>query len=165
MKRTLDLPSRKGPGPKTLGRLPHSQLTQHGPDEIVRKLHDWCFSLPNILNLNSGISVPGSRALVLKDGVPANISAFMIGREFAHIHPKPDNGSMHLMLPPADVKTIKATGWGEDHYLVTQGQFPPGLVMIYSPRDDEELASIKKIVGCSYEFATGVSVAAYLGQV
>lgn len=152
----LTLPKREGPAPKTLGQLPHSQLTQHGPDEVVEQLHEWCFSLPEILNENSGISVPGSRAMVVRSGVPANQGAFMIGREFAHIHPKPDNGSMHLMLPPEEVKTVKATGWGEDHYLVTQGHFPPGLVMVFSPRDAEELEAVKKIVARSYEYATGV---------
>ena len=155
MRTPLNLPTRTGPAPKTLGQLPHSQLTQHGPDEIIERLHAWCFALPNINNEASGISVPGSRALILQDGVPGNQAAFMIGREFAHIHPKPDNGSMHLVLPVEDVAEIKSAGWGEDHYLVTQGQWPTGLVMIFSPRDEDELTVVKQIVARSYEFATG----------
>ena len=123
----LSLTKRHGPPPETQGHLPHSQLTQHGPDNIVDALHAWCFALPNINNESSGISVPGSRALVLREGVPGNQAAFMIGREFAHIHPKPDNGSMHLVLPVEDVAQVKRMGWGEDHYLVTQGQWPGGL--------------------------------------
>lgn len=153
MPHPLSLPPRSGPAPQTQGRLPHSQLTQHGPDEIIDALHAWCFSLPDIANEESGISVPGSRALVLKPGVDGNPDAFMIGREFAHIHPKPDNGSMHLVLPVADVAEVKRTGWGEDHYLVTQGKWPPGLVMIFSPRDKDELETVKVIVGRSYAFA------------
>lgn len=155
MQSSLSLPTRQGPAPKTLGQLPHSQLTQHGPDDIVDALHAWCFALPNIKNEASGISVPGSRALILSDSVAGNSAAFMIGREFAHIHPKPDNGSMHLVLPAQDVAEIKKTGWGEDHYLVTRGQWPIGLVMIFSPRDEDELSVVKQIVGRSYEFATG----------
>ncbi len=154
----LNLPIRPGPAPKTLGQLPHSQLTQHGPDEIVEALHAWCFALPHINNEDSGISVPGSRALILSDVVPGNQAAFMIGREFAHIHPKPDNGSMHLVLPTQDVAEVKRTGWGEDHYLVTQGQWPSGLVMIFSPRDESELKAVKQIVARSYEFATGTQL-------
>lgn len=130
-------------------------LTLHNPDEIIDQLHTWCFSLPDIENEESGISAPGSRALVLKPGVEGNQSAFMIGREFAHIHPKPDNGSMHLVLPVEDVTEVKRTGWSEDHYLVTQGQWAPGLVMIFSPRDSDELETVKRIVARSYEFATG----------
>lgn len=159
MQNSLSLPKRHGPAPDTQGRLPHSQLTQHGPDDIVDALHDWCFALPNINNEDSGISVPGSRALVLRDGVPGNQAAFMTGREFAHIHPKPDNGSMHLVLPVEDVAEVKRAGWGEDHYLVTQGQWPVGLVMIFSPRHEDELTTVKQIVARSYEFATGEAVA------
>ncbi|MEW2915525.1 luciferase family protein [Ruegeria sp. ANG10] len=159
MSTPLTLPKRSGPLPETQGQLPHSQLTQHGPDEIIDALHAWCFALPNVNKEDSGISVPGSRALVLHDGVSGNQAAFMIGREFAHIHPKPDNGSMHLVLPVEDVAEVKRTGWGEDHYLVTQGQWPIGLVMIYSPRDEDELDTAKKIVARSYEFATGQGVA------
>ena len=82
----------------------------------------------------------------------------MIGREFAHIHPKPDNGRMHFVLPIEDVAEVKRTGWGEDHYLVTQGQWPVGLVMICSPCDEDELETVKQIVSRSYEFATGEPV-------
>ena len=160
MRTSLNLPKRAGPAPQTLGQLPHSQLTQHGPDDIVDALHAWCFGLPEINNESSGISVPGSRALVLRDGVPGNQSAFMIGREFAHIHPKPDNGSMHLVLPVDDVAEVKRTGWGEDHYLVTQGLWPVGLMMIFSPRDESELDVVKEIVARSYEFATGAAAPA-----
>ncbi|MEM1053627.1 MAG: hypothetical protein AAGI28_16195 [Pseudomonadota bacterium] len=158
MQSLLSLPKRLGPAPKTLGQLPHSQLTQHGPDDIVEALHSWCFSLPHINNEDSGISVPGSRAMILRDGVPGNQAAFMIGREFAHIHPKPDNGSMHLVLPVEDVAEVKKAGWGEEHYLVTQGQWSNGLVMIFSPRDEGELVAVKQIVARSYEFATGLQV-------
>lgn len=158
MTTSLGLPMRAGPAPETQSRLPHSQLSQHGPDEIIDQLHAWCFSLPKITNEKSGISVPGSRAMVLDETVPGNSRAFMIGREFAHIHPKPDNGSMHLVLSTDDVAAIKAAGWGEDHYLVTQSKWPVGLVMVYSPRDEDELAVVKKIVARSYEFATGTPI-------
>ena len=74
--------------------------------------------------------------------------------EFAHIHPSPDPGSMHLTLSATDATHVIDQGWGEDHYLVTQGRWPKGLVMIFSPRNDEELEQVKTIVAKSYEFAT-----------
>ncbi len=155
MTTTLSLPVRNGEKPETTSRLPHSQLTQHGPDEVIDRLHAWCFTLPSVANEPSGISVPGARALVMHDGVDCNHEAFMIGREFAHIHPHPDNGSMHVKLPAEDAEEVTRKGWGEDHYLVTQGHFRKGLVMIFSPRDDQELEVVKLIVKKSYEFATG----------
>ncbi|MEM1275351.1 MAG: hypothetical protein AAGH74_02415 [Pseudomonadota bacterium] len=150
----MDLPPRSGPKPETTSDIPHSQLTQHGPDDVIDKLHAWCFSLSDVVNEQSAISVPGARALVLRDGVDCNQDAFMIGREFAHIHPHPDSGSMHLQLTAEDAREVVETGWGEDHFFVTMGKLPPGLVMVFSPRDDVELEAVKKIVARSYEFAT-----------
>lgn len=159
MNAKLNLPQRDGPQPDTTSSLPHSQLNQHGPDQIIDKLHTWCFSLPDVENEHSGISVPGSRALVLRDGIKCNHEAFMIGREFAHIHPHPDNGSLHVKLSAEDARDVVDAGWGEDHYLVTQGKYPPGLIMVFSPRDNAELETVKKVVARSYEFATGTSAA------
>ncbi|MEM1048564.1 MAG: luciferase family protein [Pseudomonadota bacterium] len=156
----MNLKQRSGPRPETTSSLPHSQVTQHGPDDVVDKLHAWCFSLPGVNNEHSGISVPGSRALVLHDGVTCNHDAFMIGREFAHIHPHPDNGSMHVQLPADDAREVIETGWGESHYLVTQGQLPMGLVLVFSPRDDAELEAVKTIVRRSFDYATDVSLPA-----
>lgn len=154
----LSLPQRTGPKPETTSSLPHSQVTQHGPNDVIDKLHAWCFSLPDVNNEKSGISVPGSRALVLHEGTECNHDAFMIGREFAHIHPHPDNGSMHLQLPAAEAQDVIDAGWGESHYLVTQGKWPMGLIMVFSPRDDDELETVKTIVSRSYEYATGSSL-------
>lgn len=153
MNNRLNLPPRAGQKPDTTSRLPHSQLTQHGPDHITAKLHEWCFSLPNIGNEPSRISVPGARAMVVHDGVDCNHGAFMVGREFAHIHPHPDSGSLHVMLPPKDAIEVVAKGWGEDHYLVTQGHWPVGLVLVFSPRDEQELEVVQLIVKKSYNFA------------
>ncbi|MEM9400580.1 MAG: hypothetical protein AAF984_10260 [Verrucomicrobiota bacterium] len=152
---TLSLTPRSGTKPDTTASIPHSQLNQHGPDEVIEKLHEFCFSLTNVLNEESGISVPGSRALVMHDSVECNHDAFMVGREFAHIHPHPDNGSMHLNLSSKDANEVTNKGWGEDHFLVTQGRLPHGLVMVFSPRDDAELETVKTIVHSSYEFAIG----------
>ncbi|MEM8700196.1 MAG: hypothetical protein AAGF82_00115 [Pseudomonadota bacterium] len=147
-------PMRSGPKPETTRQIPHSQLTQHGPDKVIAKLHDWCFALPDVKNEHSGISVPGARALVLHEECDCNPDAFMVGREFAHIHPYPDNGSMHVKLSAEDARDVIAAGWGEDHFLVTLGHYPPGLIMVFSPRSDEELEVVKRIVALSHAFAT-----------
>ena len=149
----LNLSPREGVKPKTTNSIPHSQIDQHGSDEIVQQLHEFCFSLPGVQNEQSAISVPGARALVMHHAHECNHKAFMIGREFAHIHPHPDNGSMHLNLSSEDAREVVRKGWGEDHFLVTQGQFPHGLIMVFSPRSDNELDAVKTIVKRSYEYA------------
>ena len=75
----------------------------------------------------------------------------MIGREFAHIHPRPDYGS----LAPHDAVEVAGNGWGEHHPLVCDGIQPPGLVMVYSPRDEAELEVVKTIISRSHEYACG----------
>ena len=75
---TLSLAPRRGDKPETTSRLPHSQLSQHGPDDIIDQLHEWCFDLPDVANEHSGISVPGARALVLHEGKDCNHDAFMV---------------------------------------------------------------------------------------
>ncbi|MBB6429913.1 hypothetical protein [Algisphaera agarilytica] len=68
----FSLKPRSGPSPETTSSLPHSQLTQHGPQGVIDELHEWCFSLPHVDNEPSGISVPGSRALVMHEDVECN---------------------------------------------------------------------------------------------
>ncbi|WP_029063281.1 luciferase family protein [Labrenzia sp. DG1229] len=156
----LNLPRRRGPKPETTHGLPHAQVTQHGPDDVVDQMHDWAFSLLGVDEAHSLVSVPGARALVMHDRVACNHNAFMIDREFAHFHPHPDNGSMHVQLPSEDALEIVEKNWGEHHTLVLKGHRAVGLVMVYSPRDETELTAIKSILGRSYEYATGHEVSA-----
>ncbi|UWR51643.1 hypothetical protein K4F84_10480 [Phaeobacter inhibens] len=101
MSKTLNLPKRVGPKPDTTHGLPHSQVTQHGPDHIVDQMREWAFSLPCV-----------------------------------------------------------EKGWGEHHTLVLAGRRPVGLVMVFSPRDEAELDTIKTILSRSYEAVTAQKIAA-----
>src|SRR5215216_2859575 len=94
------LPNRSGSRPRTTPTNPHTQLEQNPEREVVEQLARRVFALPGVEERPSAISVPGARALWLREDVPAGPQeAFMIGREFAHIHPMPD-GSLHAALPP-----------------------------------------------------------------
>jgi hypothetical protein len=84
------LPERTGYRPRTTPTNPHTQLDQNPEELVVRELARRVFALPDVEVRPSAISVPGARALWLRDEVPAGPQeAFMIGREFAHIHPMP----------------------------------------------------------------------------
>ncbi|HVF00867.1 MAG TPA: hypothetical protein VNA27_05935, partial [Rubrobacteraceae bacterium] len=81
---------RSGPRPRTTPTNPHTQLEQNPDTSIVEELVCRIFSLPGVEERPSAISVPGARALWLREEVPAGPrEAFMIGREFAHVHPMP----------------------------------------------------------------------------
>ena len=84
------LPQRSGPRPRTTPTNPHTQLEQNPDTSIVEEVARRIFYLPSVEERPSAISVPGARALWLREEVPAGPrEAFMIGREFAHVHPMP----------------------------------------------------------------------------
>jgi hypothetical protein len=78
----------------------------------------------------------------------------MVGQEFAHMHPLPDQ-SLHITLPERRAREAIRAGWAEFHPLVEGGQLPPTVVMVYAPRDEAELAVVSDLVRESYQFARG----------
>lgn len=78
----------------------------------------------------------------------------MIGREVAHVHPDPDH-SLHAMVPETLAEHLIANGWGEPHPVARMGLLPPTAIMVYAPRDDQEVAVVARIVAASHAFALG----------
>lgn len=154
----LVLPPRSGPRPTTNPGLPHAQLDQQPTTDRLRaSLAEHVFQLPGVHEEPSGVSVPGARALVLEPSLAAGPpEAFMTGREFAHLHPRSDH-SLHLCLPVPLVEEVCRAGWAEPHPLVTDGRLPGTLVLLYAPRNDDELQVVLDLVEASYRFATGHS--------
>jgi hypothetical protein len=148
------LPIRAGNRPSTTPTNPHVQLDQQPSDvRWVQELARRVFELPGVVEQPSRISVPGARALVLAPGEPLGPpEAFMIDREFAHLHPAPDH-SLHAMLPPATASEAVAAGWAEPHPVALRGLIAPTAVMLYAPRDEAELDVIERLVRASHAFA------------
>jgi hypothetical protein len=57
------------------------------------------------------------------------------------------------MLPTEMVTEAVAAGWAEPHPVALRGLIPSTAVMLYAPRDDEELDVIERLVGASHAFA------------
>jgi hypothetical protein len=148
------LPPRVGDRPRTTPTNPHTQLDQQPFDAaLIDELARRVFALPGVVEEPSRISVPGARALVLApeeaSGPP---EAFLIDREFAHLHPAPDH-SLHAMLPTETVTEAVAAGWAEPHPVALRGLIPPTAVMLYAPRDEAELEVVEGLVRASHAFA------------
>lgn len=152
----FELPRRPGNKPATTASNPHMQLDQQPVDrKLINELMGWAFSLADITQEHSKISVPGAQAMCLpEDKICSHCNAFMVGTEFAHFHPAPD-GSMHLGLTQTDVKKVIEQGWGEMHPVVYKGWLPPNFIMVYAPRNEEEAEVVRKIILRSYQFARG----------
>ncbi len=151
------LPKRRGSRPRTTPTNPHTQLEQNPEGQVVDELARRVFALPAVEERPSAISVPGARALWLSEEVPAGPpEAFMIGREFAHIHPMPD-GSLHAALPPEVAQEAVEKGWAEQHPVARMGYIPHNVVMIYAPRDAEEIEVVAGLVVEAYYYAGGTA--------
>jgi hypothetical protein len=122
---------------------------------VIAALADSLFAIPGVAEKPSAISVPGARALWLEGGdAHGPREAFLIGLEFAHIHPLPD-GSLHVALPPSVAEDAIAQGWAEVHPVARMGLIPANVVMLYAPRDDAEAAVALALVREALAFARG----------
>jgi len=148
-------PPRPGHKPRTTDHEPHQQIDQHADPAFWDELHRRCFSLPGVTEEDSKISLPGARALVLDESLARGQNeAFIIEREFAHIHPRPD-ASTHLKLPLELAVLAIGAGWAEPHNVVWLGLAPANTVMLFAPRTEEELDVIWSLVEESHRFACG----------
>jgi hypothetical protein len=156
--RVSTLPHRAGARPRTTPTNPHTQLDQQpGDAALAEELARRVFALPGVTEEPSRVSVPGARALILaQDDAGGPPEAFLVGREFAHLHPAPDY-SLHAMLPPEVVGEAIEAGWAEPHPVARLGLLPATAVMLYAPRNHAELDVIEQLVRASYGFARGNS--------
>ena len=132
--------------------MPHLQLSDNAVEDVYERMAGWLFGLEHVYEDRSRVSIPSTRAAWIEASEPINPLA---EREFTHIHTEPGPGSQHLPIPKPDAEQILANGWGEPHpinHLVPDYE----LLMIYAPRDDQELAVVKTIVTRAYEWARTV---------
>jgi phospholipase/carboxylesterase len=135
--------------------MPHQQLSDNAPAEIQEKLFERARSLSGVRTGPSRVSVPGARAFFMEDTSKAPADAFMIGSEFAHLHPSYD-GSLHLVLPAEVATEVIDRGWGELHPMARGAARRAVPLMVFGPRNDEELEVVWLILRASFEFAGGL---------
>lgn len=150
---TVSLPTRSGPRPRTTPSNPHTQLDQQPTDPRIREqLAARLFALRGVVERPSAISVAGARALTLRQ--PSSRSQlFMVGTEFAHLHPAPDL-SLHTVLPPELAAEAIEAGWAEPHPIARLGLIPATVVMLYAPREETELEVVAGLVTAAHAFLT-----------
>ncbi|MGQ0679108.1 MAG: luciferase domain-containing protein [Actinomycetota bacterium] len=149
------LPARAGERPRTTPDDPHRQLNQNAPIEMQDEIVARGKTLGGVFVCPSLISLPGARAFVLDASTPVPpYDAFLIQREFAHVH-TPSDGSLHMMIPPRLVRQVLNRGWGEPHPLAEMGLVPPTVMMVYGPRDPGEVEVVWTLLQTSWAYARG----------
>jgi len=149
----LELDARDGVMPNVTSGIPHIQLDQTSSDETYDKLAAQTYAIDGILDSASQASLPGARAISVVPELAINQSAMIVGREFAHIHAGPGRGSLHLVLSATNAAMVVEKGWGVYHPFALDGSLP-GMVMVFAPRDGQDVATIIRIVEASFGFAT-----------
>lgn len=150
---TTPLPLRAGVRPKTSKVMPHMQLDQQPLNPYSNELLELARELPGVVLAWSrrapehtvGLYLESSEANGPEDG-------FMLGTEFAHVHPTPDF-SLHLTLPePIRTEAINA-GWVEPHPFAGYPTVSPLIVLLFASRDEAELAIAKRLLKASWAYA------------
>jgi hypothetical protein len=144
--------NRAGARPRTTATNPHTQLDQNAPPALQEQLFALVRGLAGVVVGPSHVSVPGARAFHLPDCRHPAEAGFMIEREFAHLHP-PNDGSLHMSLPPDIVELAIDNGWAEIHPMAGKHGLPRNIVMVYGPRDQTELGIVTGLVRASHGYA------------
>ncbi len=149
------LPVRAGQRPAVSWTIPQEQLGDNAPVDLQERLFSQIRSLAGVSSSQSAISVPGARGFIVEPALGAPADAFLVpsAGEFAHLHPTHD-GSLHLALPPELVADAVAKGWAVPHPLAGI-RLARGMVMVYGPRDENELRVVAALVATSHAYATG----------
>ena len=148
------LPLRTGQRPAVSWTTPQEQLSDNAPLDLQERLFARIRLLAGVSTAQSAISVPGARGLMVKPAPNAPVDSFLVPSvgEFAHQHPAHD-GSLHLALPPELVADAVAKGWAAAHPLAGI-RLARGMVMVYGPRDENELHLVAAMVETSHAYAT-----------
>jgi hypothetical protein len=144
------VPVRQGPRPLTTrAEIPHDQLDQPSPPAIRQRLLAHARAFPDVIVGQSLVSEPASIGLRLP-GSTADREAFLAFDEFAHVH---RSGFLHLTLPRWLISRLEQAGWVEPHPIARRPEFPDTIVMLYAPRDEDELALTAAVLKASYAMA------------
>lgn len=154
-------PQRSGSRPRMSRALPHLQLEQLPPAEVVHELLRLSVLMPGVHTTQSRMASPDTTALFLADelafGPP---QAFIDRREFCHLQPV---GLIHLTIPIILGEELIRLAWAEWHPLA-QADIVTNLITVYAPRNADELAAVLGVVDLSRQFAAGALQALYSFQ-
>lgn len=154
------IPERAGDCPDVPGYVaPQRQTSQQPADGEVMSKRMRAY-LDGVVIVNTGVLMSKSSGLE-GVGTPAvfldvssgatEMPGFIRGikGETAHVHPE---CSSHITLSMADAEEVVRKGWGERHRLSGVWPMPWSYVLIYAPRDDDELEVWETIMKAGLRF-------------
>jgi hypothetical protein len=151
-----DLPARKTSRPKTLRGPLHIQCNGHGSrkylDQLVRDVFSWPHveALSDVGTRPTTIPIRFEKSAATLDSAPV-ISA----REFARV--LLGAPTIYLALPLVCAHWAIVRGWAEPHYLSSFGLMPAGAVVVYTPKDREQLSVCYALFYAAYQSAFAIN--------
>jgi hypothetical protein len=151
-----DLPARKGRRPETLSGPLHIQCNGYGDPKYLNRLIDSVCDWPHIESAPPSVSGPDTIRIRLKETAVTDDSSAFIGiREFARV--LLGTPTIYLALPLVCAHWAIVRGWAEPHYLRSFGLMPAGALVVYTPKDQEELSVCSSLFSAAYHFACRLS--------
>jgi hypothetical protein len=132
------LPVRKGPRPRTTVCPLHVQSTDHGDQTYLDRLISDVLAWPHIDSTTAFAGQDSISVRVMDDAATEDPARFFTDTEFARIILTLP--TIYLSLPLVWAHWAIVRGWAEPHHHRYLGKMPPGAVLIYTPKNREELA-------------------------
>jgi hypothetical protein len=148
------LPTRQGTRPSIDPHpIPQRQVDQHGASDVTaqtQKLFDRTVAAHSRLKYARSGFETRHDAVTLVAPDEGHAIAQRTRGEIAHIHPI--DGSMHMVFSPRDAAQVLSAGWGERHALAGLARLPLTYLMVYAPRDDNEVAVMGRLLDASVSY-------------
>ncbi|SRR5260370_915427 len=149
---SASLPNRQGKRPITIRGPLHVQCGDNFDDRKLRHLVKEVIAWPRV---EAGPLPVSSAELVslqvAQDVATDDPSVFITGREFGRVlFGAP---TIYLTLPLSFAHWAIVRGWAEPHFSVSFGLVPPGVMVVYTPRDEHEVAVCRSLFWVSYNFS------------
>jgi hypothetical protein len=149
---SASLPNRRGKRPITIRGPLHVQGSDYGDDRALRQLVDEVTAWPDVEA--DPLPVGSANLLSLKIGEDVatdDPSVFITGREFGRVlFGAP---TIYLTLPLSCAHWAIIRGWAEPHFSSRFGLVPAGVMVVYTPRDADELSVCRSLFWASYNFS------------
>jgi hypothetical protein len=151
----ISLPRRNGPAPATTRQNPQQQLEQIPDRANYETFRQIVSAWPGVIKRPSLRAPIGTIGLFLADAdAKGPEEAFLLGTEFAHLHPLPD-GSLHMVLPPSVHAASIEAGWGIPHPMAGMPTVSPQTILIFAPRDAAEREIVSRLISAAEAYARG----------
>jgi hypothetical protein len=152
-----DVPVRQAPRP-AIGSwaVPSRQVSDLADESIIERYQEFLRSLaaesPSKLKIATSIVERRGPALFATSEGELHPIAKRTKGEIGHMHAS--DGSIHVNLAPKDAKLVLERGWGQRHPLAGRLLYL-GNIMVYAPRNEEELEVVESITRAGARFMVG----------